>query len=304
MTTDQILKDYSKYKETSLAGRYITLKDIEPLIKKWSSIYSIETLGFSENKKPTLYIVPMLNPDGSELYTRVNFNEIDLNRDAQALTQAESSIFKTLVDRVEPLIAFNLHGQRTIFSAGETNKSATVSFLSPASNKERTITESRKKGMQIIAEMNTALQKVIPNGVGRYDDGFNINCTGDTLENRGITTILFEAGHHPEDYAREITRKWMYLSLVTAINYISKNTITGKGYKNYFNIPENGKCFLNFVPYISDIQNKLSDFGHLELDSEIDIVNLRFIKKELKIDAEIAFIEINDKEFSVFPIIY
>jgi len=40
------------------------------------------------------------------------------------------------------------------------------------------------------------------------------------------------------------------------------------------------------------------------LDSEIDIVNLRFIKKELKIDAEIAFIEINDKEFSVFPIIY
>jgi len=161
-------------------------------------------------EKCTLYIVPMLNPDGSELYTRVNFNEIDLNRDAQAL-------------------------------------SATVSFLSPASNKERTITESRKKGMQIIAEMNTALQKVIPNGVGRYDDGFNINCTGDTLENRGITTILFEAGHHPEDYAREITRKWMYLSLVTAINYISKNTITGKGYKNYFNIPENGKCFKDII---------------------------------------------------------
>jgi len=32
MTTDQILKDYSKYKETSLAGRYITLKDKKTIV--------------------------------------------------------------------------------------------------------------------------------------------------------------------------------------------------------------------------------------------------------------------------------
>jgi len=281
----------------------------------------------------TLYIVPMLNPDGSELYTRANFNKIDLNRDAQDLTQVESQIFKKLVDRVEPLVAFNLHGQRTIFSAGEANYSAIASFLSPAGNEEREITESRKKGMRIISEMNNALQQVIPNCVGRYDDGFNINCTGDTLENRGITTILFEAGHHPEDYNREITRKWMYLSLITAIDFIANNAVSAEGYERYFDIPENRKCFkdiivrnyvfnnkkvdisiqykeqlnkgrLDWVPYIFDIQDLITNFGHIELDAKSNFIDLKIVNNELEIDKEISVIQINDKEFSVFPIKY
>ena len=31
----------------------------------------------------TLHIIPMLNPDGADAYTRVNANSVDLNRDAQ-----------------------------------------------------------------------------------------------------------------------------------------------------------------------------------------------------------------------------
>ncbi len=282
-------------------------------------------------KECTLYIVPMLNPDGSNAYTRANYRNVDLNRDAQVLTQKESQIFKKLVDFVNPLIAFNLHGQRTIFSVGNTNKSAIVSFLSPASNPKRSITESRKKGMQIIAEMNNSLQQVIPNSVGRYDDGFNLNCTGDTLENRGITTILFEAGHYPNDYERETTRKWIYLSLVTSIYFISKNIIDGSQYERYFDIPENGKCFndiiirnydnfsnktdiaiqykeiliggkLLFKPYIIDIQPKITNFGHLEFNASVVKINLNEKNEYLKINNEIDIIKINDKEFSVFPI--
>lgn len=279
----------------------------------------------------TLYIVPMLNPDGAKLYTRENHNIVDLNRDAQDLTQKESQIFKQLVDQINPLVAFNLHGQRTIFSAGETNNSAIVSFLSPASNPERTITESRKKGMRIISEMNNELQKIIPNCIGRYDDGFNINCTGDTLENKNITTILFEAGHHPKDYSRENTRKWIYLSLVTGINYIANNNLINQGFEAYFDIPENGKCFydiiirnydleginvdiaiqykeqlkgetLSFIPYISDVQNSVVEFGHLELDATKKKIILKVVNNELKIDQKIHFLKINDIEFSVFPI--
>ena len=36
--------------------------------------------------------LPMVNPDGAFLYTRENANGIDLNRDAQNLSQPESSI--------------------------------------------------------------------------------------------------------------------------------------------------------------------------------------------------------------------
>src|SRR5690606_9762482 len=77
----------------------------------------------------TLYIIPILNPDGAKVYTRVNANEVDLNRDAQLKTQPESQILRSVFDDFAPDFCYNLHGQRTIFSVGKTNKSATVSFL-------------------------------------------------------------------------------------------------------------------------------------------------------------------------------
>ncbi len=383
MTTVEIIESFSKYKEATLKGRYITQNNIQPLLIKWKGTYVIDQIGVSENKLPihlikigsgvkrllfwsqmhgnestttkalfdvlnflndventlakkiieecTLYIIPMLNPDGALAYTRVNYNQVDLNRDAQNLSQVESKIFKSVVEKVKPLVAFNLHGQRTIFSAGEAASSAIVSFLSPASNKERTVTDSRKKGMRIIAEMNKALQIAIPNCVGRYDDGFNINCTGDTMESNGYTTILFEAGHNPNDYDREITRKWMYLSLITALKFISLNGITVNNYKAYFNIPENGKLFkdiivrnyplndnkidvsiqyketlinekLNFIPIITQIETQITENGHIEYDSDVEEVTIYNVLEKLEIGAEVEYLSINNEKFSVFPI--
>ncbi|WP_103068457.1 M14 family zinc carboxypeptidase [Aquimarina sediminis] len=245
-------------------------------------------------KNCTLFIVPILSPDGAKAYTRLNFNQVDLNRDAQDKTQNESIVFNDLVHRVRPDFAFNLHGQRTIFSAGESNYPATVSFLAPAGDVDRSITSSRKVAMEIIANMNAVLQKCIPNQVGRYDDGFNINCVGDTLTDMGIPTILFEAGHYPNDYDREITREYIFYSLITAIKYISTTSISGDGYRDYFLIPENGKCFydmiirdvvlngknvdiavqyseklvknvVEFVPKVEKIDNLQKFYGHREI---------------------------------------
>ena len=41
----------------------------------------------------TLLFIPMLNPDGAEAYTRVNGNNIDLNRDAVARKAKESNLY-------------------------------------------------------------------------------------------------------------------------------------------------------------------------------------------------------------------
>ncbi|WP_338358917.1 M14 metallopeptidase family protein [Yeosuana marina] len=195
----------------------------------------------------TLYIIPILNPDGAEAYTRVNANAVDLNRDAQALTQPESVILKEAFDRFKPHFCYNLHGQRTIFSSGSTNKPATVSFLAPAQDEACTVTDNRKVAMEVIGVMNTMLQNVIPNQVGVYDDSFNMNCVGDTFQSHHIPTILFEAGHYPNDYPREQTRKFIYLSLIESLDYISNNHITGNRYKTYYNIPENQKCFFDII---------------------------------------------------------
>ncbi|MEZ7495697.1 M14 family zinc carboxypeptidase [Leeuwenhoekiella aequorea] len=261
----------------------------------------------------TFTFVPMLNPDGAEAYTRINANKVDLNRDAQDLSQPESLILKELYTNIKPDYCLNLHGQRTIFGVGNPAKSAIISFLSPSQDELRTVTQSRKIGMHLIADMNEMLQEFIPGCVGRYDDGFNINCIGDTLQQKNIPTVLFEAGHFPGDYDREESRTLIFLSLIR----IFESVTMLKMHKNlssnsYFSIPENQKCFfdyiirsiklpqlgttdvaiqfeetlingiLNFIPKINQIGDLKGFTGHVEYDfKDLDILNADQISWEI-----------------------
>lgn len=195
----------------------------------------------------TLKIIPILNPDGARDYTRVNANTVDLNRDAQELTQPESRILKRVFNEFEPDFCFNLHDQRTIFNVGTTSKPATVSFLAPAFDEERNNSASRMMSMQLIAAMNTVLQSIIPNQVGRYDDGFNANCVGDAFQMRKIPTVLFEAGHYHEDYEREKTREFIFQALLKGITTIALNNFSDYTVENYLAIPNNGKQFVDII---------------------------------------------------------
>lgn len=231
----------------------------------------------------TLYIVPILNPDGARAYTRLNYNNVDLNRDAQQLSQKESLILDTVLKRYQPDFAFNLHGQRTIFSAGAQCKSATVSFLSPAAGKSRNLTQSRKKAMEIIAYMNKILQKFIPDQVGRYDDGFNINCVGDTLSHREIPVLLFEAGHYPNDYDREETRRFIFFALVSSAHYIASEKVTGNLYHEYFKIPENQKLYYDVIIRDVVLEGKNVDIA-IQYEEILEENVIKFLPKVAKID--------------------
>ena len=195
----------------------------------------------------TFYCIPILNPDGARFYTRENANKIDLNRDSQNLTQPESKVLREVFETFKPHYCFNLHDQRTIFGAGDTGKPATVSFLAPSYNEEREINENRLKAINLIAGINDELQKYIPGQVGRFDDSFNINCIGDTFQFLGAPTILFEAGHYPDDYNREITRKYIFFSLIWSFKLISENDLVDNRINDYLNISQNKVVFYDFM---------------------------------------------------------
>lgn len=195
----------------------------------------------------TFYSIPILNPDGARLYTRANANEIDLNRDSQDLTQPESNVLREVFETFKPHYCFNLHDQRTIFGAGTTGKPATVSFLAPSYNEEREVNDNRLKAINIIAGINEELQKFIPGQVGRFDDSFNINCIGDTFQFLGVPTILFEAGHFADDYEREVTRKFIFFSLILSFKLISENDLVDNRFGEYLNISQNNVVFYDFM---------------------------------------------------------
>ena len=242
----------------------------------------------------SFYVIPILNPDGALDYTRENSNGIDLNRDALNLTQKESRILRMVFNEVKPDMCLNLHDQRTLYSLPN-NKPATLSFLAPAADSKLTITDSRKIAMLAIANINKALQELIPGQIGRYDDTFNANCVGDTFQSLHVPTLLFEAGHSPGDYPREITRKYVFISLLALFNLVDVGPAMNVTLQDYYSIPENDKNFrdvilrnsfinnkimdiviqfqeklvnaqINFVPVIEELVPKSSKIGHKEID--------------------------------------
>jgi len=279
----------------------------------------------------SLYIIPILNPDGAKAYTRHNANGVDLNRDAQDLTQPESLVLREVFETFKPHFCFNLHGQRTIFSAGINNKPATVSFLAPAQDNNCTVTNTRQIAMEIIVSMNTMLQNYIPNSVGVYDDAFNLNCVGDTFQSNNTPTILFEAGHFKDDYAREEVRKLIFGSLLIALESISKNDNLGVNFQAYSNIPQNQKLFYDilirnakvlinskekvvdiaiqykevlvgqkvcFIPKIEDFGVLAKFFGHKEINAKSQQVVLGG-SEPLETENAIDFVTINNEVFSL-----
>jgi hypothetical protein len=250
--------------------------------------------------------IPILNPDGASAYTRVNANEIDLNRDALAITQPESKILRNQIEAFKPDYCFNLHDQRTIFGVLETKLPATTAFLAPSYDDSLNYNKTRLKAVSVINSINNELQKHIKGQVSRFDDAFNINCIGDYCTHLGIPTILFEAGHYFQDYNREEVRKYIFIALKTALKtaletILTDNTMTKESIlSDYLKIPQNNKCFydiivknvkildnseekiinfaaqyvevldknmISFVAVIAETTNLNTVFGHLEVDA-------------------------------------
>jgi hypothetical protein len=213
----------------------------------------------------TLVCIPMLNPDGAFLYTRENANSVDLNRDALNATQPEMKVLHAIYEEFKPDYCYNLHDQRTIFSTDVYELPATVSFLSPAFNDSKAYNEVRLKSIAIINKMNAVLQHYIPNQVGRFDDSYNVNCTGDYFTTQNTPTILFEAGHYQNDYQRDQVRKYVFIALLSSFDAINENVIVDNELIKYLNIPQNNKCFYDFiyknVKIIDNSEEKIINFA-------------------------------------------
>ena len=190
-----------------------------------------------------LSIIPILNPDGAKAYTRVNANQVDLNRDAIDLSQIESRVLREEFNQFSPDFALNLHDQRTIF--GVNGKPATVSLLAPAFDQNRNYNPCRTLAAQLASTIFEGLQPLIGPQIGRFNDSFNPNCVGDAFQSAGVPTLLIEAGHFQDDYSREQTREYVFYAYVLVLKAIASSTFSDLSI--YHSIPENQKIFFDFL---------------------------------------------------------
>lgn len=192
-------------------------------------------------KSCTLHFLPMLNPDGAEIFQRRNRLGVDINRDALQLQSPESRVLKRIRDSLDADFGFNLHDQSTYYNAERTEKPATISYLAPAYNYEKEVNDVRANAMKVIVFMNGIIQKYAPGQVGRYNDDFEPRAFGDNIQKWGTSTILIESGGYPDDVEKQEIRKLNYVSILAAIYTIAKGNYKDIPLEDYEKIPENDR---------------------------------------------------------------
>ncbi|MFS4415074.1 M14 metallopeptidase family protein [Maribacter sp. 2307ULW6-5] len=224
--------------------------------------------------KVSLHFLPMLNPDGAELFQRRNLLGVDLNRDALRLQSPESKTLKRVRDSLDARFGFNLHDQSTYYNAERTERPATISYLAPAYNYEKDINGQRANAMKIIVFMNNIIQEYAPGQVGRYNDDFEPRAFGDNIQKWGTSTILIESGGFPNDVEKQEIRKLNYVSILAAIHTIANGSYRDIPLEDYERIPENDRKLFDLKilgatyelkgqPYIIDL-----GINRLEVDLE------------------------------------
>lgn len=213
----------------------------------------------------TLYFVPMLNPDGAELFIRENSLGIDLNRDALRLQSPESKILKNLHDQIKPDFAFNLHDQNPLYSVGKSNKTATISLLAPPFNDKNEINEVRKNTMLICTDIFNEISNFIPGYIGRYNDEFEPRAFGDNFVRWGTSSVLIESGGLLNDPEKQFIRKLNFTAILTGFESIISKNYLKNDLSDYYKIPENEKCLFDLlirnVTIIKNNENFVVDIG-------------------------------------------
>ncbi len=208
----------------------------------------------------TIYFMPMVNPDGAELFQRRNIFDIDINRDAIAQQTPEAKILKDTFDELKADFGFNLHDQSILNSAGHSFQPATLSFLAPATDYERTVNSVRVKSIRLIGVLYDVMSNIIPGHIAKYPDDFEPRAFGDNFQKWGTSTILIESGGWKNDHEKQFARKLNFVALLSAISCIAEKSYTNEPLETYDKIPFNEKDMMDLI--IRNVKYKNNGFEY------------------------------------------
>lgn len=198
-------------------------------------------------EKCTLYILPMVNPDGAERFTRRNAQQIDINRDYLLTVSPEAQILKAVQERIKPLFGFNLHDQSDLWGVENQANPAALSFLAPAFDRSSNLNATRHRAMQVVAGINDQLSCCLQEKIGLFDDTFEPRAFGDNFQKSGTSTILIEGGSIKGDHDHQEVRKMVFAAILTGLHAIASASYLENTVEDYFRIPKNSKSLFHVL---------------------------------------------------------
>lgn len=175
-----------------------------------------------------LLMIPMLNPDGAQLYDRRNAQGIDINRDALNLATPEGRILKRVRDEHQPILGFNLHDQDRRTAVGDSGRLATNAVLAVAADPDGTLTPERHRAKRACAAIVEALAPFMPGGMARYDEDWSPRAFGDNLTAWGTAVVLLESGGLPPGHQLSELTRLNFVALLAVLQDLARDDLAGR----------------------------------------------------------------------------
>ncbi len=218
-------------------------------------------------------VVPMLNPDGAEVFQRRNMQWIDINRDARDLKTPEGQLLKSLVEQFTPDVGFNLHNQRELTTVGGSKRQATISLLAVNGRPDGSTYPGFERNKRICSLIVQALGKFIEGHIAKYDDSFNGLAFGDNISAWGSPVILIETGGlYGKDEAFLVQMN--FVAYLTALQAMVDGTMETADPAVYEALPFNGSGGL-FSMIIRNAEVIIRDKPDSNIKGDIAIVRER-----------------------------
>jgi len=187
----------------------------------------------------TVVMLPMLNPDGAELFQREDAFGVDINRDVRRLSTPEARVLKAVRDSIKPAFGFNLHDQnaRTLGRPG--NQRVGIALLAPAAEVTNGFGPVRTDARLVAARVRSVLEREIPGRIARYDDTFNPRAFGDLMQSWGTRLVLIESGALPGDADKQHLRRVNVIGILSALDAIATGDFRNENADVYTSMPVN-----------------------------------------------------------------
>lgn len=185
------------------------------------------------HQKITLFVIPRLNADGAERWTRETALGIDMNRDARKLNSPEAKILHDWAHQINPTFSFNLHDQHRLYSVGNTPHQTHIALLSTTGDESGTWTDSRLRSGKLANRLTRIVEKIYPNKIAKWTDEYNTRAFGDYFQGQNFGLILLESGGAGWDLEKQSLRKTTACLLLDAFYAIATEEWKSEGLSTY-----------------------------------------------------------------------
>lgn len=244
----------------------------------------------------TVTILPMLNPDGAEVFQRENAAGIDINRDVRRLSSPEARVLKAVRDRIEPDFGFNLHDQNARTRVGQ-GQQAAIALLPPPADQARSYGPVRSRARKLAAWLATDFGHALRGRIARYDDTFNPRAFGDLMQAWGTSTVLIESGALAGDPEKQRLRTFYAAAILGVLEAIADRSYERADPAAYESLPFNqggasdllvmggslvvpgagalrADVAINFDDSVARVGGRVREIGDLEGVVALDTLNL------------------------------